>query len=293
MAVAAAVAAAAAAVTKIAVASASKVAAVAAVNSIAVAAAAAASALGIRRDSIVRPAVHLRLPTRCATATSGHHRAAVAVAAAALGKAAAATAAAATPTSTAAMSAHKPKPDIAGMSALGIRKDSRLPTTCDTSGPSHHRGEHQLEQTCLSKLQLELLQLSISSMQEHCNDTRVSCPGREHLLPGQLAISSAQPNVSMQPPGTPDRSAQTPTVTDAAAAAAECDEPPRAHRAVPLVAAATATATGTRTARQSHQPPNANSPSKGRTSHAARSPTTHRHQPPLRYATTSKIPLQG
>jgi hypothetical protein len=64
--------------------------------------------------------VHLRLPTRCATATSGHHRAAVAVAAAA--KAAAATAAAATPTSTA-MSARKP--DIGGMSALGIRKDTR------------------------------------------------------------------------------------------------------------------------------------------------------------------------
>ena len=77
------------------------------------------------------------------------------------------------------------------MSALGIRKDSRLPTRCDTSG--HHRGEHQ--QTCLSKLQL--LQVSVSSMQEHCNDTRVSCPGREHPLPGQLAISSAQPSVSM------------------------------------------------------------------------------------------------
>ena len=184
MAVAAAVAAAAAAVTKIAVAAAAKVAAAAAVNSIAVAAAAAASTLGIRKDSIVRPAVHLRLPTRCATATSSHLRAAVAVAAAA--KAAAATAAAATPTSTA-MSARKP--DIGSISTLGIRKDSRLPTRCDTSG--HHRGEHQ--QTCLSKPQL--LQLSISSMQEHCNDTRVSCPGREHLLPGQLAISSAQPNV--------------------------------------------------------------------------------------------------
>ena len=238
-------AAAAAAVTKIAVAAASKVAAVAAVNSIAVAAAAAASTLGIRKVSIVRPAVHLRLPTRCATATSGHHRAAVAAAAAA--KAAAATAAAATPTSTA-MSAHKPKPDIGSISTLGIRKDSRLPTRCDTSG--HHRGEHQ--QTCLSKPQL--LQLSISSMQEHCNDTRVSCPGREHLLPGQLAISSAQPNVSMQPPGTPDRSAQT-AADAAAAAAAECDESPRVHRAVPLVAAATATASGTRTstAKQSRQ----------------------------------------
>ncbi len=69
-----------------------------------------------------------------------------------------------------------------------------------TSG--HHGGEHQ--QTCLSKLQL--LQLTISSMQEHCNDTRVSRPGREHLLPGQLAISSAQPSVPMQPPSTLDRS---------------------------------------------------------------------------------------
>ena len=54
------------------------------------------------------------------TATYGHHRAAVAAAAAA--KAAAATAAAATPTSTA-MSARKP--DIGGMSTLGIRKDTR------------------------------------------------------------------------------------------------------------------------------------------------------------------------
>ena len=137
----------------------------------------------------------------------------------------------------------------------------------------------------------------MSRTQEHCNDTRVSCPGREHLLPGQLAISSAQPNVSMQPPGTPDRSAQKAAAlpalqaaADAAAAAAKCDESPRVHRAAPLVAAVTATATSTRTARQSHQPPNANSPSKGRTSHAARSPTTHRHQPPLRYAATSKIP---
>ena len=85
-------AAAAAAVTKIAVAAASKVAAVAAVNSIAVAAAAAASTLGIRKDTqahasgvstllqtapspilFSRPAALLRLPTRCATATSGHH----------------------------------------------------------------------------------------------------------------------------------------------------------------------------------------------------------------------------
>ena len=113
---------------------------------------------------------------------------------------------------------------------------------------------NRLASNSLSKLQL--LQLSISSMQEHCNDTRVSCPGREHLLPGQLTISSAQPNVSMQPPGTPDRSAQKAAAlpalqaaADAAAAAAKCDESPRVHRAVPLVAAATATATGTRTAR--------------------------------------------
>ncbi len=64
--------------------------------------------------------------------------------------------------------------------------------------------------SCLSKPQL--LQLSMSSMQEHCHDTRVSRPGREHLLLGgslgQSAISSAQPSVLMQPPSAPDRSAK-------------------------------------------------------------------------------------
>ncbi len=85
--------------------------------------------------------------------------------------------------------------------SVGPAARLRLPTRCTRSG--HHRGEHQ--QTCLSTLQL--LQLSMSSMQEHCNDTRVSCPGREHPLPGQLAISSAHPSVSMQPPSRPDRSA--------------------------------------------------------------------------------------
>ena len=177
---------------------------------------------------LVRPLLFLRLPTRCTR--SGHHRNSIAVAAAAATKAAAAAAAAVmTAVATAAKAAAAAAVIPTATPSLGNRKDTRahapgvstlfqiapspvplvrpllflrLPTRCTRSG--HHRGEHQ--QTCLSKLQL--LQLSISSMQEHCNDTRVSRPGREHLLPGQLAISSAQPSVLMQPPSTPDRSAQ-------------------------------------------------------------------------------------
>ena len=45
----------------------------------------------------------------------------------------------------------------------------------------------------LSLSKLQLLQLSISSMQEHCSDTRVSRPGREHLFTPASWLS-APPN---------------------------------------------------------------------------------------------------
>jgi hypothetical protein len=48
---------------------------------------------------------------------------------------------------------------------------------------------------------------SMSTMQKHCNDTRVSRPGREHLLLGQSAISSAQPSVTVSVPAPPSRRA--------------------------------------------------------------------------------------